>query len=212
MRVHNVCQIVEHHTFGDSGSCRISPLQPDWYVAGSRQTNETESRSADVFWTGRQVLVEDMKTGTVKSIPLVLLTACAGTGDIHEPPPATLPDSAVTVRIHKAVAGDDLTFTINDRKIYGFGKTSDYEFTTDMGSYMFGYKNGYHTGSASWVGSDPGSNYQRTSAAPHVKPAPNAVSTSRSPLCSRPSFTASSRARGMEAAVVLPYFWMLLKT
>jgi len=86
---------------------------------------------------------EDMTRGTVKLIPLVLLTACAGTGDMHEPPPATSPDSAVTVRIHKVIAGDDVTFTINDRKIYGFGKTSDYEFTTDTGSYMFGYKKGY---------------------------------------------------------------------
>lgn len=86
---------------------------------------------------------EDMIKAIVKLIALAFLTACTSTGDIHEPPLATSPDSAVTVRIHKGVAGDNVTFTINDRKIYGFGKTSDYEFTTDASSYMFGYKKGY---------------------------------------------------------------------
>ena len=79
----------------------------------------------------------------VKVMPLAFLTACTTTGDIHEPTPASSPASAATVRIHKAMSGDDVTFTINDVKIYGFGKTSDYEFTTETGSYMFGYRKGY---------------------------------------------------------------------
>jgi len=79
----------------------------------------------------------------VKLMPLAFLTACTSTGDIHEPPLATSPESAVTVRIHKAMSDEDVTFTINDVKIYGFGKTSDYEFTVDAGSYMFGYRKGY---------------------------------------------------------------------
>src|SRR6266542_4156254 len=54
--------------------------------------------------------------------------------------------------------------------------------------------------------------HQRIAALPHVKPEPNAVSTSRSPRCNRPCATASSSAIGIEAAVVLPYFWMLLYT
>jgi hypothetical protein len=86
---------------------------------------------------------ENMTKAIVKLMPLAFLTACTSTGDIHEPPLATSPESAVTVRIHKVISGDNITFTINDVKIYGFGKTSDYEFTTDAGSYMFGYRKGY---------------------------------------------------------------------
>ena len=86
---------------------------------------------------------EDMRTGAVKLIPFAFLTACAGSGGTHEPPQATSPESAVNVRIHKVMPGDNVTFTINDRKIYVFGNTSDYEFTTETGSYMFGYKKGY---------------------------------------------------------------------
>ena len=86
---------------------------------------------------------ENMTKAIVKLMPLAFLTACTSTGDIHEPPLATSPESAVTVRIHKVMSGDNVTFTINDVKIYGFGKTSDYEFTTDAGSYMFGYRKGY---------------------------------------------------------------------
>jgi hypothetical protein len=84
-----------------------------------------------------------MRKGSVKLIPFAFLTACASTGDIHEPPLATSPESAVTVRIHKVIPGDNVTFTINDVKIYGFGNTSDYEFTTETGSYLFGYRKGH---------------------------------------------------------------------
>lgn len=86
---------------------------------------------------------ENMTKSIVKLMPLAFLTACTSTGDIHEPPPASSPESAVTVSIHKAMSGDDVTFTINDVKIYEFGQTSDYEFTTDAGGYMFGYRKGY---------------------------------------------------------------------
>jgi hypothetical protein len=84
-----------------------------------------------------------MTKGIVKLIPFAFLTACASTGDIHEPPLATSPESAADVSIHKVIAGDNVTFTINDVKIYGFGKTSHYEFTTEAGSYMFGYMKGH---------------------------------------------------------------------
>src|SRR5216110_586674 len=52
--------------------------------------------------------------------------------------------------------------------------------------------------------------YQRIAALPQVNPDPNAVSTRMSPCFRRPAASASSRAIGIEAAVVLPYFWMLL--
>ncbi len=51
--------------------------------------------------------------------------------------------------------------------------------------------------------------HHRIAALPQVNPEPNAVSTRRSPRASRPSASASSRAMGIDAAVVLPYFWML---
>ena len=94
----------------------------------------------------------------VKLMPLVFLTACTSTGDIHEPALATSPETAVTVRIHKAMSDEDVTFTINDVKIYRFGNTSDYEFTTDTGSYMFGYRKGYKKCYAE-VTLDAGSSY-----------------------------------------------------
>lgn len=79
----------------------------------------------------------------IKLIPLVFLTACTTVGDINEPPLATSRDSAANVRINKVIAADNVTFTINDVEIYGFGEASDYEFVTDAGSYMFGYKKGF---------------------------------------------------------------------
>jgi hypothetical protein len=86
---------------------------------------------------------EYMRKGTVKLIPFAFLTACAGSGGTHEPPRATSPESAVKVRIHKTISGDNVTFTIDDDKIYRFGNSSDYEFTTEAGSYMFGYTQGH---------------------------------------------------------------------
>jgi hypothetical protein len=84
-----------------------------------------------------------MTKGTVKLIPFAFLTACAGIGGTHEPPQATSPESAVKVRIHKVLPGDNVTFTIDGDKIHRFGNTSDYEFTTETGSYMFGYTKGH---------------------------------------------------------------------
>lgn len=46
--------------------------------------------------------------------------------------------------------------------------------------------------------------YHRITAEAQVKPDPKAVSTTQSPLFNRPSRTASSRAMGMDAAVVFP--------
>src|SRR6059058_6107276 len=54
--------------------------------------------------------------------------------------------------------------------------------------------------------------YHRIAALAHVKPDPNAVRTSRSPRASRPSSRASCSAIGIDAAVVLPYFWMFTYT
>jgi len=84
-----------------------------------------------------------MTKDIAKLMPLAFLTACASTGDLHEPPLATSPATAVNVRIHKVVASDNVTFTINDVDIYGFGVDTDYTFVTDAGSYMFGYTNGF---------------------------------------------------------------------
>ena len=52
--------------------------------------------------------------------------------------------------------------------------------------------------------------YQRTSALPQVNPLPKAASASKSPRFSRPDREHSSSAIGTVAAVVFPYFWMLL--
>lgn len=84
-----------------------------------------------------------MRKIIVSLIPFTLLIACTSSGDFHPPPLATSPEIAVKVRIQKVVSGDDITFTINDKKIYGFGKTLDYEFETDAGTYMFGYMKGF---------------------------------------------------------------------
>lgn len=83
-----------------------------------------------------------MRKAIASLIPFALLAACTGSGGFHQPPLATSPEIAVKVRIQKVVSGDDIIFTINDDKIYGFEKTSDYEFITDAGSYMFGYTKG----------------------------------------------------------------------
>ena len=50
---------------------------------------------------------------------------------------------------------------------------------------------------------------QRSKTAPIVKPAPTDVSSTRSPFFRRPSVIASSKARGIVAAVVLPNRSML---
>ena len=47
---------------------------------------------------------------------------------------------------------------------------------------------------------------------PQVKPLPNAARTTVSPFFIFPCSQASVSAIGMDAAVVFPYFWMLLKT
>lgn len=87
-----------------------------------------------------------------KAIPVIvlalagpLLCACSGTGDLHEPPLATSPQTAVTVRIHNAVPGEGVTFTIDGKSIYGFEAEKNYEFETDAGSYMFGYRKNFST-------------------------------------------------------------------
>src|SRR6476469_945161 len=53
---------------------------------------------------------------------------------------------------------------------------------------------------------------QRTTAAPLVRPEPNATKRMLSPSLTRPWSTASQRAMGIEAAEVLPYLSMLRKT
>src|ERR1051325_4352394 len=49
-------------------------------------------------------------------------------------------------------------------------------------------------------------------AAPQVRPAPNATSRIKSPRCTRPEWTTSSNAMATEAAEVLPYLWRLMNT
>jgi len=71
-----------------------------------------------------------------------LLTACASTGVIHEPPRVTSAESAVDVRIHNVIPSGKVTFTISNVEIYGFIEPSHYDFVLDAGSYMFGYKKG----------------------------------------------------------------------
>ena len=46
--------------------------------------------------------------------------------------------------------------------------------------------------------------HHRIKLAPHVNPLPKAAKQTRSPLFTLPASTASARAMGMEAAVVLP--------
>lgn len=54
--------------------------------------------------------------------------------------------------------------------------------------------------------------YHLINAEPQVKPAPNAARHRRSPSFILPCSQASHSAIGTEAAVVLPYFWILLNT
>lgn len=83
-----------------------------------------------------------MKLNIVIVCMFALLTACAHTGQINEPPPATAAESAVNVRIHNVIPGGNVTFTIDDVEIYGFNEPSHYDFVTDASSYRFGYKKG----------------------------------------------------------------------
>ena len=54
--------------------------------------------------------------------------------------------------------------------------------------------------------------YQRIRAEPQVNPDPNAARQTRSPSLILPASQASESAMGIEAAVVLPYRWMLFQT
>src|SRR5690606_10160283 len=54
--------------------------------------------------------------------------------------------------------------------------------------------------------------YHLINAEPQVKPAPKAARHTRSPSCTLPCSHASHKAIGTEAAVVFPYFWILLNT
>jgi len=54
--------------------------------------------------------------------------------------------------------------------------------------------------------------YQRISADAHVSPAPNAPIITRLPSLIRPSLTASSSAKGIDAADVLPYRSIFINT
>jgi len=83
-----------------------------------------------------------MKLSYIILPTLLLLTACASTGVIHEPPRATSAESAVDVRIHNLIPNGNVTFTINDVEIYGFNEAGSYDFVLDAGGYMFGYKKG----------------------------------------------------------------------
>ena len=84
-----------------------------------------------------------MKIHNIILLIFALLTACASTGVLHEPPRATSAESAVDVKIHNVIPSGKVTFTINDVDIYGFGVDTDYTFVTDAGSYMFGYTKGF---------------------------------------------------------------------
>lgn len=55
-------------------------------------------------------------------------------------------------------------------------------------------------------------NYHLIIALPQVNPLPKAAKTTVSPVLIFPCSQASVNAIGIEAAVVLPYFWMLLYT
>ena len=83
-----------------------------------------------------------MKIYNIILLIFALLTACASTGVLHEPPRATSAESAVDVKIHNVIPSGKVTFTINDVEIYGFVEPSSYAFVLDAGSYMFGYKKG----------------------------------------------------------------------
>jgi hypothetical protein len=73
-------------------------------------------------------------------LSIALLTACASTGVINQPPRATSAQSAVDVRIHNLMSGSHVTFIIDDVEIYGFVEPSHYDFVLDAGGYRFGYK------------------------------------------------------------------------
>jgi len=75
----------------------------------------------------------------------VLLSGCASSGIINQPPIPNTQAASANIRIHKDVADGllhDLTFTINDEPIYRFGDTNDFTFVMDPGEYLFGYRRG----------------------------------------------------------------------
>ena len=73
-------------------------------------------------------------------LSVALLTACASTGMINQPPRATSAQSAVDVRVHNVISDSHVTFMIDDVEIYGFVEPSHYDFVIDAGGYRFGYK------------------------------------------------------------------------
>ena len=81
-----------------------------------------------------------MKINAINILFCVLLSACTSAGVIHEPPRATSAESAVDVRIHNLIPSGNVTFSIDDVKIYGFVEPSHFDFVLDAGTYMFGYE------------------------------------------------------------------------
>jgi hypothetical protein len=77
---------------------------------------------------------------------VILLSGCAGSGVINQPPRISSPDNTANVTIHRAVSDgyifSNLTFTIDGNPTYRFGATNDYTFSLDAGDYIFGYTQG----------------------------------------------------------------------
>jgi hypothetical protein len=77
-------------------------------------------------------------------VVLALISGCAASGLINQPPLPSTAGASANVRIHRVGTGDsvldDVTFTINDEPIYRFGDTTDFAFVMDPGEYLFGYR------------------------------------------------------------------------
>ena len=76
----------------------------------------------------------------------ILLTACAGSGMMHETPVVVSRDSSANITIHRVISQDlffdNLIFTIDSVDIYKFGKSKRLTFVLGEGNYIFGYKTG----------------------------------------------------------------------
>jgi hypothetical protein len=87
-----------------------------------------------------------MKKMLVNVILMMLLTACASSGMMHETPAPLSRETSANVTIHRAIPQDllfdSLIFTIDDVDIYNFGKSENFKFVLGEGNYIFGYKSG----------------------------------------------------------------------
>jgi uncharacterized lipoprotein YajG len=87
-----------------------------------------------------------MNKGLVIIVSIFLLAGCASTGLVNPLPPVDSPETSSTIQLNNVFTSvsrvKNLTFTLDDVKIYNFGSTGSFSFHLNEGSYMFGYTYG----------------------------------------------------------------------